>query len=874
MVKKAQRFMGLGSVLVGALLCAGCFNLLEPPVQPRSKAVTVTFTLDGEGGMARSVLPRMSQFTRIELSAQAQGKSETLGPVAVENGRAELTLGGGAWDVSARAYTAANPAAPAAAATNTITNTGGMIDGETRLNLLPVGTGAGILRYAVTLPEGISLAAEGSRIQVELQGEAADSRTITKSAASGEFSLEPGIYAADIALTDGAGKTAAYREAVSILSGLATEIAFSPAAGEFLDPGARALLTAPVLFKTTAGNSSQVALTNGGSDVRRTLDIAAPREKDTLYFAVAKNASQTLTVSGTDAGRVSKPGTATDGTTPSTTLTVFAVDTADLADSGGVVSFAVTAGETGKTPIETAVTIAMPQILSLAAAFNRFEENNNYSRRITYKVGDTFDYDTLTVGSYNSDGSNLRETVYDLEGFDTTTPGTKTIRVSKNGMYAQFYDFLTNGLLRPSIEIYVVETTNARLVFDYGSWETSAVPALGPPGGYTTPLGRSLVLAPVKWNIPENAVYTWTVSGGSHSSVSSTTEYYTFMPTAQGEYSVTVSTTLAGGQKLSATTKVTCCPPEGTYKNTAKRWGSYIGGAAPTQFNHPLDGRAGGSGFGGGAGGRYFTESVPNSGSYDLRIVGNAFGGWIEPGIIWVAQDVNGNGEADDTWYELKGAGAADGVEIIRRYAVTFHANGSWQDNLGKSGYVPGGPLWYPSKPQSYPNGIVPDWITLTNTCIINYADASKVWGYADTLYTLFKISDAIQADGTPVHLDYIDFVVVRTGMHRYTDLFGEISTEVMSLDRYNPYDPERKLTGVSNGSGGYTYKLVNNSGYEMKVSVAVLNGVFTDHILSPGANQTITLNEAAAYFDYSGGNVVPAINGNTLTFGQGAGGD
>jgi hypothetical protein len=812
--------------------------------------------------MARSVLPLMSQFDRIELSAQTQEGDEILDPVLVTEGSADLTLGPGAWDVTANAYIASDSVTPAAAAFTVITNLGGNIGGDPYLSLLPVGTGPGTLHYAVTL-EGVSLNAEGSRIQVELQGEVQDSQTIDESSSSGEFSLAPGIYAADIVLTNAAGKTAAYREAVSILSGLITEIAFAPEAGEFLDPGARALLTAPVLFQPTAGNSSEAVFTNGGSDVRRTLNIKAPPGKNTIYFAVKKNSSQTLMVSGTEAARVSTVETAVDGTTPSSALAVFAVDVSDLAQTGGTVSFVITAGETGKTPIETAVTIPRPQLLSIAGEFIRVPDHSLSANvyRLAYQVGEDFDYENFRVVGLYSDGNTLRETEYTIEGFDTTTPGTKTIRLSKYGIYGTIGAESIAG--QESMDIYVVEKSNTRLVFDYGNWGTSAVPALVPPGGYTTPIGRPLVLAPVKWNVPDNAVYEWKVDGVTQTPTHPVdTEYFTFNPTAQKKYSVTVTATLEGGQTLSATTDVTCCPPEGTFINTAKSpdtGGYWAVGRAPSLFSLPGDSRyhIGGGGFGGGAGTKIFTESLRNSGNYDLRITGNAFGGWIEPGVIWVAQDANGNGIMDDTWYELGGSVGADG-KITRRYAVTFYSNGTWQDNRGETGYVPGGAAWYPH--------VDHDWITLTNTLLEN-TRAENTFGYVDTWYSLFKISDAVQADGSPVHLEYIDYVVVKTGEHLYT-MTGEKSTEIYGgINAYNPYDPERSLTGVSDNNGGYTYKLVNNSGYGLTVPVAVLNGVFTDHNLAVGANETFTLSENKVYFDYSGGNVIYTVVGNTVTF-------
>lgn len=63
-----------------------------------------------------------------------------------------------------------------------------------------------------------------------------------------------------------------------------------------------------------------------------------------------------------------------------------------------------------------------------------------------------------------------------------------------------------------------------------------------------------------------------------------------------------------------------------------------------------------------------FDHTVPNvPGEYDLKIYGNAYydmfgtltgalGGSAEPGIVLVSKDTNGNGLADDEWYELAGS--------------------------------------------------------------------------------------------------------------------------------------------------------------------------------------------------------------------------
>ena len=70
-----------------------------------------------------------------------------------------------------------------------------------------------------------------------------------------------------------------------------------------------------------------------------------------------------------------------------------------------------------------------------------------------------------------------------------------------------------------------------------------------------------------------------------------------------------------------------------------------------------------------------FDHSIPNKGGYDFAIQGNAFlsdqGGSNEPGIVWVMQDVNGNGLPDDEWYELKGSETGNG-STIQDYEVTY----------------------------------------------------------------------------------------------------------------------------------------------------------------------------------------------------------
>jgi hypothetical protein len=73
------------------------------------------------------------------------------------------------------------------------------------------------------------------------------------------------------------------------------------------------------------------------------------------------------------------------------------------------------------------------------------------------------------------------------------------------------------------------------------------------------------------------------------------------------------------------------------------------------------------------------------------------------------------------------------------------------------------------------------DYVTFTGTLLPMRTNQTKdpIAGYVDTYGTLyFKISDAIQTDGSPVTLQYIDFVKVQSGVNAMAGVFGEVSTE------------------------------------------------------------------------------------------------
>ena len=213
-----------------------------------------------------------------------------------------------------------------------------------------------------------------------------------------------------------------------------------------------------------------------------------------------------------------------------------------------------------------------------------------------------------------------------------------------------------------------------------------------------------------------------------------------------------------------------------------------------------------------------FDHSIDNSGDYDLGVLGNSFSGSSEPGIVWVMQDENGNGLPDDTWYELAGSETGK-AETIRNYEVTYYRPSGasmpvqWTDNQGNSGEVDYLSQFHRQE-YYYPLWIEADSYTLRGTCLAprNYdasgngsywVNAEYDWGYADNFSPVdregegdnsnavantnhFKISNAIDIDGEPISLGFIDFVKVQCGVNTKSGWLGEVSTEVFGFYDYN----------------------------------------------------------------------------------------
>jgi hypothetical protein len=93
-------------------------------------------------------------------------------------------------------------------------------------------------------------------------------------------------------------------------------------------------------------------------------------ERGTVYFAVEKEASQTITVGGTDAAKVNMAESGSvDGLSASATLPVFTVDTQALLFKEGNRSFTLEVSETGALPKTVTVTLSVEINLTGAALF-------------------------------------------------------------------------------------------------------------------------------------------------------------------------------------------------------------------------------------------------------------------------------------------------------------------------------------------------------------------------------------------------------------------------------------------------------------------------------------------------------------------------
>ncbi len=181
-----------------------------------------------------------------------------------------------------------------------------------------------------------------------------------------------------------------------------------------------------------------------------------------------------------------------------------------------------------------------------------------------------------------------------------------------------------------------------------------------------------------------------------------------------------------------------------------------------------------------------FDHPVENKAGRDIQILGNAFYmsgsteyGSSEPGIVLVSRDENGNGEPDDTWYELKGC-LYDDPATDHHYSRTYtRAGDTLQNPFHKQPYYP---QWIKEEEYTLTGALLP-----SQTVKVGGQTVQRIldYGYADNKPNTdiegssFDISWAIDASGQSVSLPTIDFVRVYNSIDECSDMTGEISTEI-----------------------------------------------------------------------------------------------
>ena len=204
-------------------------------------------------------------------------------------------------------------------------------------------------------------------------------------------------------------------------------------------------------------------------------------------------------------------------------------------------------------------------------------------------------------------------------------------------------------------------------------------------------------------------------------------------------------------------------------------------------------------------------HSIANGEGADFAIMCNAFDGSSEPGVVWVMQDENGDGEPNDIWYELAGSETGK-VETLQNYEVTYSRPSGvamsveWVDNQGNSGVIPYMKEFH-SQECYYPLWVTEDSYTLAGTLLKarNYDSMGNGamwvnphydWGYVDNAspedYVTAEranhldIANAVDSQGSAVELEYVDFVKVQCAVQATSGWLGELSTEVCGFYDYN----------------------------------------------------------------------------------------
>ena len=428
---------------------------------------------------------------------------------------------------------------------------------------------------------------------------------------------------------------------------------------------------------------------------------------------------------------------------------------------------------------------------------------------------------TFTPELYNSSDPDY-QIAWSVDGTEVSTERTFTFTPAVDGIYNIVVE-ASNSQGSASLAFAITATPQGprNLYFPGLSYRYPSTTR------YTFP-GRPVCLwVTAEGFNPES--YAWSINGEDASDA--TGPMLTFTPDRPGDYSVSVTTP----EGATATATVVCVDSDEASRirlgsGTSPALTVYEYTPAPGQFINEgtqadiVDAAAAASwaserlaavqtvslgAFGGClVAGFDRSISVNTGGEYDFAIAGNQFdnaqGASCEPGVVWVMQDVNGNGLPDDQWYELRGSEwkSTDGPAS---FAVTYYQPVApqlpvlWSDSRGQDGqveYLPSHtqdsyyPLWLPASTYTLRGRLLPtrhekDPVTGF------WSNLPYGWGYVDNTgsdqlpgssATGFKISNAVLPDGSPIELTYIDFIMIQSAVLGQSGHLGEISTEVTSI--------------------------------------------------------------------------------------------
>lgn len=410
-------------------------------------------------------------------------------------------------------------------------------------------------------------------------------------------------------------------------------------------------------------------------------------------------------------------------------------------------------------------------------------------------------------------GEEVAKDVTNYE-FEATEVGTYRIVATATNPHGEASD---------SVTIEVVNAEDLELIYEFDATEYHVVE------------GRTLLIRPSQINKSEGVTYAWVLDGQEQGS-NSNRAHFLFNSTEIGQHTLEVkaSTYINAPIEVRHTFTIEVIE-EGLHRRVRTAASASVFSEvveympAPGQFIGDMktggftgeeltseDARAYAEGrlrqnnwVSLGAFGGYivvgFDHSVENISGADIAITGNSFDGSSEPGVVWVMQDENGNGLADDTWYELRGSETGKGT-TYQDYEVTYYrptASGmpvGWTDNKGGSGTIDYLAAFH-NQPSYYPTWITTDSYTLRGTRLEarNYdrsgngsmwVQPAYDWGYVDNAserdcsegINSLDIDNAIDVLGKPIELEYIDFVKIQSAVQAKSGWLGELSTEVCNV--------------------------------------------------------------------------------------------